>query len=675
MPANQPGDLRIMTGRGAWLREAATALVLTLIALALGWWVTGGRAWALPFAPGAAYSDAVTAHYSAAQHLADIVEETGEFPVWWNTTFGGTPFAANPLNKTAYPLQWIVAFVTPRLFLLGMIALHGLIGGLGMWAWLRSLHISRWGAAIGTLGYVLSPRWIAQLGLGHLDLWYALAWLPLLLLTLQCLLTADRVTANRLILPGLIGALLGLADVRAALYGLVLAAGYALVLLMRERDWRCGLRLLPPLTISLLLTAALTLPLIGWLPYLTRSGLTQAEAGLDAIPLAAGSIGLILPAHLGGAETFTYLGLSIALLAIVGTIRQHRARGWAIAAALAAWWALGAAGGLWTIVTGLIPVLTSFRVPGRAWLLVALIAPLLAAYGVDTLRAALSRRAAFRWAAGLLIIGVTCVALGGVALLTPTLPPTMGVSALLFGTGAALLIAVRLSGRLPFHAAALALLLLTGADLLLTARARLEWRSSTSWVDPHLPLARALTDLQPDRIYSPTYSVPQPIAAYEYLHLFGGIDPFQIAVVSAAIQRGAGTPSGFTGYSIAQPPLLGMIGEDVRTANREQMPDPVVLAAWGVSHVVSAYPLTVPGLSPLRVIDDQHIYANDRYDPGWLRDPVTGWPTNWPDLPDPAVVRELNTLTVTAAGVSAIGFVLCGVILLLSSLLRLRYGS
>src|SRR5215207_2193524 len=92
------------------------------------------------------YSDSVTAHWPSAVFFRTSLQKDGEFPLWRETTMAGQPFAANPLNKTAYPLQWLLLqpfpIVSASTFHLNLlIALHLLIAGSGMWLWLRSLGL------------------------------------------------------------------------------------------------------------------------------------------------------------------------------------------------------------------------------------------------------------------------------------------------------------------------------------------------------------------------------------------------------------------------------------------------------------------------------------------------------------------------------------------------------
>ena len=75
-----------------------------------------------------------------------------------DTILGGGPFAANPLNKTAYPLQWLALILPPALHINLLIVLHLLVAGWGMWCWARSLDLPEPAAALSALAYVFAPK-------------------------------------------------------------------------------------------------------------------------------------------------------------------------------------------------------------------------------------------------------------------------------------------------------------------------------------------------------------------------------------------------------------------------------------------------------------------------------------------------------------------------------------
>ncbi len=107
--------------------------------------IVGLQPLGLPYIPGARFSDAATSHWGAALFLQRSVMRDGEFPFWRDTILGGQPFAANPLNKTAYPLQWLALILPPALHINVLIVLHLLIAGAGMWLLARSLGLGRVG--------------------------------------------------------------------------------------------------------------------------------------------------------------------------------------------------------------------------------------------------------------------------------------------------------------------------------------------------------------------------------------------------------------------------------------------------------------------------------------------------------------------------------------------------
>ncbi|MBK8028851.1 MAG: hypothetical protein IPK17_04925 [Chloroflexi bacterium] len=87
----------------------------------------------------------------AALFLQRSVLRDGEFPFWRETILGGQPFAANPLNKTAYPLQWLALLLPPALHINVLIVLHLLIAGAGMWLLARSLELGVWAAGVSVI--------------------------------------------------------------------------------------------------------------------------------------------------------------------------------------------------------------------------------------------------------------------------------------------------------------------------------------------------------------------------------------------------------------------------------------------------------------------------------------------------------------------------------------------
>ncbi len=545
--------------------------------------LTGYQLGSLPFTPGARYSDAVTSHYPAALFFYQSFQR-GELPLWRETIMGGQPFMANPLNKTAYPPNWLSALLPPPFSLNLLMIAHLLIAGLGMYRWTQLLGLHRLAGLTGGAAFALSPRLIGHLGAGHLDIVYALAWFPWLMAAVEQHFEPERARGSWLFV-GVTAGLIVLADMRVSLFALPLAAWYAAHLAIRKKALARLPALLPSVLVCAVLAVGVIIPLLFWSPHLSRAALTPQESGIFSLQPEM-LLGLLMPAG-ANVELLTYVGLGVLGLGLVALIAQPlRYAHWLMVIALAAWYALGENGLLWRRLVELFPLLLWFRVPSRAWVVVALILPLLATYGVDRLLA--SRRGALAY-------------------------PLIAVMAL---------------------------------DLLLAGRGWLSWRSD--WLtDEQRALAAALVDLSPGRIYSPTYSLEQSTAAAYDLRIFGGVDPFQLQIAAEAIQLGGGM--GIQGYNVVQPPLLGMTGDDPATANRVYTPDPALLAEWGVSHVVSAYPIDHPLFEQAHEpVGSIFIYANRV-----LNDESIPFPARQIDI---KVLNANHQGTLAAAIISGVSF-------------------
>ncbi len=645
---------------------------------------TGFRPGTLPFIPGAPYSDAALSHWPAALYLRESVLEAHAFPLWRDGIMGSQPFAANPLNKTAYPLQWLALLLPATLHLDVMIGLHLLLSGWGMARWARSLGLSESAAAVSAVAYALAPRLLAHTGAGHLDMLYALAWWPWLMAAVwqasphpltpspsgrggtQAISTqVTGITAQAAPVSGLVmslrialfAALLVLADVRLSLFALALAAAYALWLAWSAGRLRSLVRLWPVAPLLLVLTASLVLPLLAWRPYLSRASLTPADAGVFSLT-PAHALGLLgFPTDGGNPELVTFTGLSLLVLALFALVRNGRVhRFWLGVLAVAALYALGLNSPLWTLAVQLAPGLLWFRVPSRAWLVVALVVPLLAGYGTDGLLALLrgsmtilTRHKAER----LTLVGLVAAGAGGVFLLValPSLR-VAGVSLLVGGAALALLVLLALARRLDLRWVAPLLLVVVFADVAWSGLRWLSWRGPESWLQPGDAVAEALQADGARRVYAPyvqldgdlVTALEQPAAAAYRLSLFGGVDPFQLAGFVDAVRQTTGETA--LTYDVVQPP--------VRAAADLRPPDAALLAAWGVTHMALPVELDSPDWTLLREVGGDYLYRN-QHAPGPLN--AWGWPDGWPGLPPADEVYRLNQMTLGASALSLAAFV------------------
>ncbi len=569
---------------------------------------------ALPFAPEAQFSDAVTSHWPAALFLRRSVLEEGAWPLWRPLLMSGQPFAANPLNKVWYPPQWLALLLPPILHLNALTGLHLVIGGLGMAAWARAGGMRPEAAALAALGYAFAPRLVGSVGGGHLDLVYAAAWFPWLLWAVNraCAGAPPRRVAAQI---GGFAALCLLADVRLGAYAWATAAAYALWLLAQTPRARH----LAPRTILAagLLALGLSAPVWSALLLLggdlSRGDLTLADAAAGSLT-PGGWLGLLIGNHGGGWESMVYVGVSTLVLAGIALLRAPRRLAlWGGLLLLVAAYAMGEHFLLWPALNRLLPPLRWWRVPGRVWLVAALILPYLAGWGAHLLAEAsrLGHRGRLGTAA-LLGGGVVLVAAGAVVL-RPVIGggPVLGLLALPLTA-----LVILLGQKLPPRVLVIALAAILLADLLWIDRTLVEGRSRAAWLDPYAPLAALLAEDGATRVYSPSYSLPQQAAAYWDIPQFGGVDPFQLRTYTGAFAAASGIPA--AGYSITLPPYsvndpgpADSERDRLARANRDALPDAALLGEWLVSHVVAAFPLEVEGLELVRemVIEDAPVYV------------------------------------------------------------------
>ncbi|PJF24508.1 MAG: hypothetical protein CUN53_17480 [Phototrophicales bacterium] len=216
----------------------------------------------------------MTSHYPAALFLHSSIRQ-GELPLWRETIMGGQPFMANPLNKTAYPPNWISAVLPPALSLNLLMIAHLLIAGFGMYHWTQLLGLHPLARLTGSLAFALSPRLTGHLGAGHLDIVYALAWFPWLMAAVERHFEPGQARGTWLVI-GMTAGLIALADMRVSLFALPLAAWYAAHLAIRKKALARLPALLPSMLVCVVLAVGVIIPLLLWSPYLSRAALTRS---------------------------------------------------------------------------------------------------------------------------------------------------------------------------------------------------------------------------------------------------------------------------------------------------------------------------------------------------------------------------------------------------------------
>jgi hypothetical protein len=625
-------------------------LYLVFLCAALIWLIPLlPRPGAVPFQPGALYSDLLISHIPNATFIRRSIQSWGQLPLWNPTILSGAPFAADPLAGMWYPPNWLAVLLPPALGFNLLILLHLAWGGLGMWTLMRVHGAGAVGALAAGLAFSGSPKLLGHFGLGHVTLVCAVCWSPWVLWATARLVEVLGEGWKR-ILPraAMAGAALGLVfliDPRwvpalgllTAAYGLWKGAAWA----RRERQrWLRGFASVGVATVFAAGVAfVLALPLWEYLHLSTRASLAEAARSTLALPLDH-LLEIVVPQPGGYAEWMAAPGTAVLLLAIVGIVIGAPGWGfWTGCAVLALILALGDQTPLYEFLSHLVPGMGYLRVPARMLFLFHLCTAILAGWGVDGLLAmARANRVDRRLGMGLgigvaiLLIGTAGALLGGASPLR-SMAAIVSAGLIIVVVGWTVLsLRIRRWGRL----VAMGWILIFIVDLGWLDMRMIETRTGTSTAAQ----ARAMSALtqaiesQKGRIFSPSYSIPQDIAAAEGLELAEGVNPLQLATYWDFMASAVGfNPQG---YSVTLPPFES--GDP--TQDWGPTPDGNQLGLLNVAWVVADYPVRGLALQEETAGEGIWIYRNLAMRPrawieapqgetqGWLAADIVTWSPN-----------------------------------------------
>jgi uncharacterized membrane protein (DUF441 family) len=611
--------MRRLTARNA-LWPAAVLIVVPLLLFSPLLLSVG-----LPFLPSSPYTDLLITHWPNAFFVRDSLTRYGQVPLWRPLIMSGGPFVGNPLSGLFYLPHWLWLILPLNLAFDLLFVGHVCLSGMNMYALARRGYgLRSFPALVAALAWAFTPKLIAHLGVGHVGLVEALAWLPLAVLcTLQAL--TQPPSRRYALLAGAVLAVQFFADVRIAFYTAVVVGLYALFWNAGgwREVWRAARNRGSTLCLTLMafgtLAAVQIVPLLELMRYSGRGALTLAEAGHYSLPWRY-LWGLLLADRGGFHEWMTYLGILPLLLAGLALLARSKWRQTGFLAALAlfaALFALGVNTPLFPMLFRVLPGLGWLRVPARLWFVVAFTVALLAGHGVEMLsqqRTLPGGQAARRviTLAGAGGIAFCLLLAGGFLALYQTLPAALG-GLVVFASGGLLLLLLRLYGRLggwPFRALTLALLV---ADLWWMDSSLFIVRSSEEAFAPGRDVVEYLaretgSASPPSRVYSPSYSLPQHLGALDDLHQVDGVDPTQLARYAAFMRLAGGYSE--RGYAVTIPPFLE--GADIATAYRDARPDAALLGLLHCRFVAAEFPIQVTGLTLRRQLGTTYIYENER---------------------------------------------------------------
>lgn len=564
---------------------------------------------------GAGFNDLAISHLPNALWIQRSLSLWGQIPLWSNTILSGYPFNANPLSGLHYPPGWL-AFLFPQPLGLNIILLaHLVLGGWGMFLFLRSEGLDALPAALGAFAFEALPKLHSHLGAGHITLVYAVCWTPWLLL-------AENQASGRWWMPAGVLGLIALADPRWAPIAGLLWVGYAVWIWRRHSPVRVvsfGLRLFSAAALAVALAASLLLPLLQYSRLTTRADMTAAD--LLAYSLAPGQLLGFLAAPLGNSpEIVLYPGGLVLALALVGLALPEVRRQW--------FWYLvalaGLAGSLGSYLPGAewiagLPGLNLLRVPTRGLMAGGLALAVCAAWSLQILLRQpehlkqMPRLNPFLVLFGLILLALALTGLGWWATGEFPVRFAWGAAALL---GAGLLLFFLRAGRLSGERFVFFCLVWLILDLGISNRLAIEVRPARQVFSQGAELASFLSDFPGlKRIYSPSYSIPQQTSALYGLELADGVDPLQSRAYVEYMRPATGVV--VPGYSVSVPAFSnGNPAED----NRGSSLDARLLGLLNVTFVASEFPIQNNDLSEIGRFGQTILYRNRAaYPRAWVQ--------------------------------------------------------
>lgn len=567
-------------------------------------------------ASGSQFSDLTITHYPNAAFLRDSITTWREIPLWSSTILSGYPFAANPLSGLWYPFGWLALIIPLPLGFNLLVGLHLIWGGLGMYKLMKEERLGYAAALLTGVAFALLPKFFAHYGAGHLTLLYAVPWTPWLLWSHRSQEERGDESKALRIPPGLILALVFVADIRWGAYASVLWWAYSAV--HWQRNWgKLFLNLSIQTGLAILLAAPLLVPLVEYAGLSTRSMLGVNDILLYSLPIL-NLFGILFPNTRGYHEWVLYSGGVVFLLAGVGFLGSRSRRNtlfWMGLSLVSVIVALG------TQVPGSellaeLPFISMLRVPSRVLFFTGFSLAALAGYGVETIIRRSQKDQIKRINIFLYIVLISSLLLTiGIYLLEGEVP-----AGFLWGTAALILgvvwIGVGVKSNLPVGIWIAGIFLMTVLDLGVTDVNSFQGKTAEKVFTERESVTRYIST-QPGefRTYSPSYSIPQEIAVRYGIQLADGVDPMQISKYAEFMDQASGVPR--EGYSVTVPPFAnGDPGKD----NINYSPNAEKLGLLNVGYVIGDFEINADGLIHEKQIGEVHVYKNEYQMPhAWVQ--------------------------------------------------------
>jgi hypothetical protein len=563
------------------------------------------------------YSDLVITHYPNAVYIRNAILEEHSIPLWSQLIFSGYPFHADPLTGYLYPPNWI-AYILPSPFAFNVLIFAHILGGsIGLYKFLRNRKLSRCSAVAGALAFEVMPKIWAHYAAGHVSLVCAVCLTPWLLYAIDQSLEPKNKFDHYL--PAVIFTGILLADLRWAPYALILWITYLFYRVWPNRNITLVFDQLKCLGLSILLASPLLLPLIQYTSQSTRSMLNLNDSLSFSLPLVK-LISLIFPIVGGNAEWVIYIGVfPLISYFLIFSLNRKEAIYWFLISFMA----------IFIAISGSIPFISSIwqfpgfnllRVPARAIFLFGLSSAVILALVVEGLSKGI-KKVEQRKSIRILLFSVLMFSIIFAATffyITRTIQFGIiwSLSLLLIIDLMLFLLTrkeIKYSNILIIILICLALI-----DISVINFESIRFQEKDKVLGEAKKVIEFITSQEGIfRIYSPSYSIPQQIAAINHLELADGVNPFQLIKYSRFMEKATGVAAG--GYSVTIPAFItGTPDLD----NRDALLNGSLLGLINVKFVISEYSISNDELELIDEFGGTYIYQNRRYLPRvWIQNP------------------------------------------------------
>jgi Bacterial membrane protein YfhO len=134
------------------------------------------------------HSDLLAMHLPMKRFLVRSWHETGELPLWFPYSFGGTPFVHDVQVAMFYPPHWPLLLLPEEgvgAAVTWLVVLHVMVAGWCAFALARAQGLGTMAGLVTGIGYMFAGKWLLHVLAGGHTIMAPLAWLPLTALLLD----------------------------------------------------------------------------------------------------------------------------------------------------------------------------------------------------------------------------------------------------------------------------------------------------------------------------------------------------------------------------------------------------------------------------------------------------------------------------------------------------------